>query len=229
MKIAENVEMLETNSPFGKVYLTLTWDKNSLCLVDAGFPGEIEGVVQAIDSAGFSAKNITHIILTHQDIDHIGCVRDLLKLAPNAQVLAYKEEAPYINGKKTPIKLAVLLENYDSLPAEQKAFCDMLKQGFPNLTVQISHTLSDGDIIPICGGIEVIHTPGHTPGHMTLFLRESAVLVTGDALNVIDGKLTGPDPVYTYDMELGLRSVEKAKKFPIKAVVSYHGGYLEIG
>jgi len=121
-----------------------------------------------------------------------------------------------------------MFEHYDKLPVEQKAWCDKIKKEYPNFTIQVNHTLSDGEIMPVCGGIEVIHTPGHTPGHISLFLRESSILVTGDALNVIDGTLTGPNPQHTNDMELGLRSMEKAKKFPIKAVVSHHGGYLKV-
>ena len=228
MRIADNVEMLEIESMGSKVNLTLTWDKNSLVLIDTGFPGQTEMIVKAIGSAGFQAKNITHIILTHQDIDHIGCLKELLKLAPKARVMAHKDEAPYINGQKTPIKLEAMLKQYDSLPADRKAWCDNLKQKFPGLTVPVTHTLSDGEVLPLCGGIEVIHTPGHTPGHICLFLRKSKILVTGDALNVADGKLTGPNPQHTYDMELGLRSVEKTKKSPFTAVVSHHGGYLKL-
>ena len=228
MKIADNVEMLEISGTLGTVYLTLTWDSGSLVLVDTGFPGQTDAIVQAIGSAGFSAKNITHIILTHQDMDHVGCAKDLLKLSPNAQVMAHAEEAPYINGQKVPIKLAFMLERYDKLPVDQKAWCDKIKKEYPNFTIQVSHTLSDAEVLPVCGGIEVIHTPGHTPGHISLFLRESSILVTGDALNVTDGTLTGPNPQHTLDMELGLRSMEKAKKFPIKAVVSHHGGYLKV-
>ncbi|MCL2318569.1 MAG: MBL fold metallo-hydrolase, partial [Treponema sp.] len=185
-------------------------------------------IAGAISAAGCSAKNITHIILTHQDVDHIGCLKELLKLAPKARVMAHKDEAPYINGQKTPIKLEAMLKQYDSLPADRKAWCDNLKQKFPGLTVPVTHTLSDGEVLPLCGGIEVIHTPGHTPGHICLFLRKSKILVTGDALNVADGKLTGPNPQHTYDMELGLRSVEKTKKSPFTAVVSHHGGDLKL-
>ena len=228
MKIADNAEMLEISGTLGKVYLTLTWDSNSLVLIDAGFPGQTGAIAEAIDSAGFSAKNITHIILTHQDMDHVGCAKDMLKLSPNAQVMAHAEEAPYINGQKVPIKLAAMFERYDKLPADQKAWCDKIKNEYPNFTIQINHTLSDGEVLPVCGGIEVIHTPGHTPGHISLYLQKSAILVTGDALNVIDGALTGPNPQHSYDMELALCSAEKAKKFPIKAVVSHHGGYLKM-
>lgn len=232
MRIAENVEMLEVHGMVDdrevKVYLTLTWDDNTLALIDAGFPGQTEAIVEAIKAAGFSAKNLTHILLTHQDIDHIGCAKDLLSMAPKAQVMAHADEAPYIDGNKTPVKLAVMLDEYDTLPPERKSWCDKIKHMFSNLAVEVDYQLSDGEVLPICGGIEVIHTPGHTPGHVVLVLRESAILVTGDALNVKDGELTGPNPQHSFDMDLALRSAEKAKKFPVHAVVSHHGGYLKM-
>ena len=121
-----------------------------------------------------------------------------------------------------------MLEKYDSLPPDRKAWCDRMKSGFPNFTTNVSHKLADGEVIPVCGGIEVIHTPGHTPGHICLLLQRERILVTGDALNIQDGKLTGPNPQHTFDMELALKSAEKAKKFAFDAVISHHGGYLKI-
>ena len=212
----------------GSVNLTLTWGDDNLVLIDTGFPGQTDAIVQAIADAGFSAAQITHIIITHQDMDHIGCVKDLLQIVPSAKVLAHTDETPYINGSKTPIKLAALLANYDSLPDDRKAWCDRYKEGYANRKINVNQMLSDGDVLLICGGIEVIHTPGHTPGHICLFLHESGILVTGDAINITDGKPSGPNPQHTYDMELGLKSMKKAMKYPVKAMVSYHCGYLKI-
>ncbi|MCL2775900.1 MAG: MBL fold metallo-hydrolase [Oscillospiraceae bacterium] len=228
MKIANNVEMLEIAGNGTFIYPTLVWDGGHLVLMDAGLPGQTEAIKQAVSDAGFSAENITEIILTHQDIDHTGCVTDLLNLAPSAKVIAHVEEAPYIDGRKTPIKLAAMLEKYDSLPDEQKAWCDMLKAGFSNRNITVNQTVKDGDVLPFCGGIEVVYTPGHTPGHMCLYLRESRIMVGGDALNIKDGQMTGPNPQHTYDMELGRKSLEKSKTFDISGLVSYHCGYLNM-
>ena len=227
MRIANNVDILEVGGPADAIYFALTWDEDHLVLMDAGHPGQTEAIVGAIADAGFSAERLTHIVITHQDMDHIGCVPDLLKLAPSARVMAHVEEAPYIDGRKTPIKLAEMLEKYDSLPEDRKAFCDWMKEAYAARKTAID-ILSDGEVLPVCGGIEVIHTPGHTPGHICLFLRESGVLVTGDAINIKDGVPSGPNPQYTFDLELGLRSMEKALAFPVKAMVTYHGGYLKI-
>lgn len=225
MKISDHVAMLEIAGNGGSIYPTLLWDDDHLVLIDTGYPGQTEVIRSAIVDEGFCLEDLTEIILTHQDIDHIGCLPDLLKAAPKAGVLAHIEEAPYIDGRKTPIKLASMLEKYDTLSDDQKAWCDRLKVGFANRSVPITHHLTDGEVLAICGGIEVFHAPGHTPGHICLFLRGSRIMVGGDALNIADGQLTGPNPQYTYDIELGLRSFEKAKAFDMRGVVSYHCGY----
>ena len=103
MRIAKNVEMLELSGMGGTIYPTLTWDDTHLVLMDAGFPGQADAIVRAIAEAGFQAEQLTHIIITHHDMDHIGCVLDLFKLSPAALVLAHVEEAPYLDGRMVPI------------------------------------------------------------------------------------------------------------------------------
>jgi len=226
MKIANNAAMLELARPQGAIYPTLAWDENNLVLIDTGFPGQTDALVSAIAAKGFRAEDITHIILTHQDIDHIGCLPDMLRLAPAARVIAHAQEAPYIDGRETPIKLAMLLENYDQLPDQMKAFCDQLQSGFASRRVAVSQMVEDGEVLPVASGIEALHTPGHTPGHIALFLRQSCMMVTGDAANIADGQLTGPNPQHTQDMALGTRSFERLKMYDYSSVIAYHGGLL---
>jgi len=228
MKISNNTAMLEIAAFGGYIYPTLTWGEGHLVLIDAGLPGQAEPIKDAVMNEGFKPENITEIILTHQDIDHIGCVLDMLKLAPAAKVRAHEEEARYIDGRETPIKLAAMLANYDNLSSEQKTWCGNMKEGFANRRISVAKTLTDGEILPICGGIEVIHTPGHTPGHICLYLRESKIMVGGDGLNIKDGTLVGPNPAHSYDEEQGIRSFKKTETYDISAVVSYHCGLLEM-
>jgi len=229
MRITEQAAMLELARPNGAIYPTLAWDESSLVLIDTGFPGQAEALVGAITAEGFRAEDITHIILTHQDIDHIGCLPELLRLAPSAQVVAHAQEAPYIDGRKTPIKLAALLENYDRLSKQMKGFCDQLQAGFANRRVAVGQTVEDGETLPLAGGIEVVHTPGHTPGHIALFLRRSRIMVAGDAANIAEGQLAGPNPQHTYDMAQGMRSFERLRAYSCQGVVSYHCGLLRMG
>ena len=125
-----------------------------------------------------------------------------------------------------------MLENYDNIPPEAQAQIDEAKKELEKengqFRVRIDKELTDGEVLPICGGIEVVHTPGHMPGHIALFLRESRVMVCGDAANIADGAITGPNPVHTPDMPLALESLEKIKGYPMAGLVAYHGGYLAI-
>jgi glyoxylase-like metal-dependent hydrolase (beta-lactamase superfamily II) len=224
MKIAEHIEMFELKTDNGVVYPTLLHDGNQLILVDTGFPGQMEQFKTAFAEAGFEPGRLTGIVITHQDIDHIGCAAELSGLAPNAEIMAHTEEAPYIDGSKTPVKLAALERNYENLDEPMKAVCDSMKRGFAKCRVKIGRLLNDGDVLPYCGGIEVIHSPGHTPGHICLFVRDGGALIAGDALNITDGRLTGANPAHTLDIELARLSEARLKSYPCKQIVCYHGG-----
>jgi len=234
MKISDNVALLALPRPMppgapendAKINLVLTWDDENLVLIDAGFPEQADLIKQAIAEHGFDAKNLTHIIITHQDLDHIGCIKDLQQIAPNVQIMAHCEEAPYLDGRKVPVKLAPIIENYENLPPEHKQGVDQAKQIYEQLQTNYTE-LQGGQILTICGGIKVIHTPGHTPGHIVLLLQKSQILVCGDAANIEDGQMTGPNPVYTADMDMALQSLEKIKACPKIGFVAYHGGFLK--
>jgi len=234
MKIADNVAMLPLMATVpGRemaLYMTLAWDDSNLVLIDAGIPEQAQAIAKLIADAGFDAKNLTHIIITHQDMDHIGSISELQKIAPNARLLAHCDEAPYMDGRKTPVRLAGLLENYDTFPPEAQAQIDEYKKSIEagEFRLKIDQELMDKEVLPICGGIEIVHTPGHMPGHIALFLQQSRIMVCGDAANIEDGQISGPNPVHTPDMEMGMQSVEKIKGYPLAGIVAYHGGFLEI-
>lgn len=70
----------------------------------------------------------------------------------------------------------------------------------------------------------MIHTPGHSPGHLSLYHHDSRTLIAADALTVQDGELQGPTPSATPDMELALSSLNKFSEYEIDTVICYHGG-----
>jgi len=229
MKITNNIEILELRKDNKYACPTLVWDENHVVLIDTGYPNQIELLKQAIVKAGFEVEDLTDIILTHHDWDHLGNLADLLEIIPTAKLWAHEEEIPYIEGQKTPTKLVDKLEKYDQLTDNEKAECDKRKIVYDNLNVMVSGVLTDGEIIPICGGIEVIHTPGHTPGHIVLFLQESEILIGGDAIRHIDGELIGSDPQHTHNMALAQKSFDRINDLKnIRGVISHHYGYLEM-
>ena len=76
MRLADNVEVLELPTQSfvggGIIHPTLIWDDNTVVLVDAGFPGQLQQIREAMGSAGVPFDRLDKVIITHHDIDHIG-------------------------------------------------------------------------------------------------------------------------------------------------------------
>ena len=75
----------------------------------------------------------------------------------------------------------------------------------------------------------MIHTPGHTPGHLSLFVKKAKLLIAGDELRVEEGELVGPNESATPDMESANASLRKLTDYDIDRVLCYHGGYFGRG
>ena len=227
MKITDNVEILEITDERGTLYPVLVWDDEHVVLIDTGLPGQIELLTGAVAKAGFSVEKITDVIITHQDMDHIGCAKTIAGFG--AKVYAHKTEAPYIQGDKTPIKIADMEKRLSELNEGERAFYERMKKGAPYFYVHVDYLLNDGEILDFCGGIQVIHTPGHTPGHMALLLKQSNCLVAGDAANIVNGVLSGANPQYTHDMVEAQSSFKKIINHNPSRIFCYHGGCLLLG
>jgi len=226
MKIAKNVELLEIKGENGNLYPVLTWDEKELVLIDTALPGQTDLLKQAVEQASFKFEKITKVILTHQDMDHIGSAKTLAGLG--AEILAHQDEAPYIQGDLTFVKLTDLESRFATLSQGELVFYERMKRGAPHFWVHIDRLLLDGEMLDFCGGIQVLHTPGHTPGHIALFLKQSNILVAGDAANIFAGALVGADPNYTHDMARADISFVKLTACNPDFVVCCHGGLLEM-
>lgn len=229
MKINNEIYMLEIESnTTGKpttIYPTVISNNDSLILIDTGFPGVFSQICEAVEKEGLEFSKLNTIIFTHQDIDHIGNVGEIKnKVLKKIKTFSHEEEKAYINGEKTPVKLAMLESNLEDLPDNIKVAYKMLKAGFENNKVNIDQTLIDGQELSYCGGITVIHTPGHTPGHICLYFKQSKVLIAGDILAVSDGLLVRGNQVYNFDNQENNRSIQKLMKYDIETVICYHGG-----
>jgi glyoxylase-like metal-dependent hydrolase (beta-lactamase superfamily II) len=201
---------------------TLIWDDESAILVDTGMPGQGEQIRLAIEEAGVPFERLKAIVLTHQDLDHIGALPEIVGQSQNTiTVYAHELDKPYIEGelhllKTDPAKMSE--EQWNALPPQMQ----YLYMNPPKS--KVDGTLEDGQVLPFCGGVEVIFTPGHAPGHISLYIPESKTLIAGDAMVARDGVLMGPIPQTTLDMEQAWKSVEKLADYKINNVICYHGG-----
>jgi glyoxylase-like metal-dependent hydrolase (beta-lactamase superfamily II) len=231
MKTTVGVETIEIATNFrGKpevYYPTLIWDNDGAILVDAGIPNQLEIFKEAISKAGISFDKLSKIIITHQDLDHIGGLPELLNFFPQKiDVLATLEEKPYIQGDQRLLKVTPEFVNQISslIPAEipeerRKAILNVFNNP-PK--AKVDQILADGDEIPMFGGIIVIHTPGHTPGHISLYLKQSKTLIAGDALIIKEGRLVETDNCV--DADLAKKSLKKLLPYDIQTLICYHGG-----
>lgn len=231
MKIVNGLEILEVQikNPGGVMTLcpSLIWDDKDVILVDTGIPGQIENIKQQFEKTDVPFERLSKIILTHQDLDHMGSVAAIQKeLGEKVKVFAHEEEKPYIQFDKKPIKLsperlAQLQAQYGNKDADAEK---NPKEVFSKIRARVDTIVHDAEELPYCGGIVIVHTPGHTPGHICLYLKKYKALIAGDAINVVEGELTGPNPLYTYDMKLAVNSLEKLTKYDIQKVICHHGG-----
>ncbi len=229
MKIADGIEMLRISSSIlgqpRTIHPTLIRDREAVILVDAGFPGQMPMIRDAMNETGAAFDQLRTIILTHHDIDHIGSLIAIQReLHGSVVVLAHKDEKAHIEGEKNPLKLAQLESNLDSLPDERKATYRQLKAAFEASRARVDRALIDGEKLPYAGGITVIHTPGHTLGHICLYLERSKTLIAGDALEMEGGALIIAPPSANYDTALCRESLKQLAQYEIASVICYHGG-----
>lgn len=98
------------------------------------------------------------------------------------------------------------------------------KANYKKLKANVDETVEDEEELPYCGGITVVYTPGHTPGHICLYYKRSKTLIAGDALS-IKGKLLVHSPRHScLDKEQYDKSLKKLTTYDIETVVCYHGG-----
>ncbi|WP_139489359.1 MBL fold metallo-hydrolase [Brevibacillus dissolubilis] len=206
------------------IHPTLIWDENEAVLIDAGYPGQLPLIREAMEQAGVPFEKLTHLIITHQDLDHIGSMPNIIiEASQPIQVLANELEKPYIQGEKRLIKLTdQAIASLDSLPDEWREGVRRLFMNPPR--ADVDRVVTDGEQLPFGGGLTIINTPGHTPGHISLYYHASKTLIAADAMNVVDGKLTGPAPQYTYDLVQARASLKKLAAYDIETVICYHGG-----
>lgn len=219
--------IFDYNSTQQTIHPVLLQDEDHLLLVDCGYPGFLPLIEKAASDKGIDFNKLTGIIITHNDIDHNGGLFEVKEKYPNATVYASVKEAPAVSGREKSARLLQAEALFPNLPEEHQpgalAFQQMLEAIKP---VPVDYILQDDAILPYCGGISIIPTPGHTPGHISLYLMKSKTLITADAVVIENGVLNIANPQFVIDPAQAVASVEKLQQYDIEKLVCYHGGVL---
>ncbi len=140
-------------------------------LVDCGLSFAPPRIVAGLAAMGKHPRDVTRIVLTHAHVDHAGGGAKVMA-ETGARLAIHADDAGYARrGEAPPI---------DTSTTRGRLLARLGPQRFDPL--QVAQELHDGDELPVAGGLRVVHTPGHTPGHVALLHPASGVLVTGDSV-----------------------------------------------
>lgn len=194
-------------------------EDNGLTLIDTGLPGNTDKIFSAIEDAGKKPEDIKRIILTHLHTDHAGNAAEIKKRL-NIPVFAHKLDAELIEKgiAGRPTKLTPGIVNWLLYNLVIK------KAGRVIAPVMVDEKLEDNDVIPVAGGIQIIHTPGHSAGHIALLMKNEGILIAGDICANVFGNLAFT-PLYE-DISIGKQSILKAADFSFDNAVFGHGNEL---
>ena len=192
---------------------------NDLTLVDTGFRGRAKGIAVGIKRLGYSPSDVARIIITHHHADHAGSLAALKRLT-RAEVIAHPADAPYLDGSEPqpgpsrPRWLGKALAPAHRLWATTLAAVDTL--------------VNEGDVLPMLGGTEILHMPGHTPGSICLFLEQEGLVIVGDVLVHRFG-LRLPTRFFTVDIAQEIKSVKRLADVDFEVIAFGHGSPLMHG
>jgi len=175
-------------------------------LVDVGYPSQLDQLEEGLAEAGLALDDVRAALITHQDGDHAGALAELVDRT-RAVVYAHEACTPYVDGREHPIKSP---------------------EGQRYEPVDVDVELVDGVRFRTAAGpMDVLFTPGHAPGHVSLHFSDSGTLLAADALTADESGLQGPSTEFTLEMDEALDSAERLADREIQGVLCYHGGYVE--
>ena len=210
MQIVPGVHLI----PGNVVNQYLIVDDDGLTLVDTGLAGNDKKILRYMAELGHAPSALRRIAITHADGDHVGALAALVK-ATGARVYASAVEAEAIAAGRMsrPLKVSGLIG----------LLMRITSPFFRAAPATVDEIASDGQVLPALGGLRVVETFGHTPGHLSYFSPSAGILFVGDSLVSSGGTLRASRGMNTWDEALALESVRLQAALGARIVCPAHG------
>jgi glyoxylase-like metal-dependent hydrolase (beta-lactamase superfamily II) len=211
MEIIPQVHLLSG----GFVNFYLIDEPDGLTLIDTGLSRHFKTTMQAIKELGRSPADLKRILITHSDGDHMGALADL-KAICGARACASPIEAQAIQQAKPSREL--------KMRGLRALLFKLAMPFFKSKPAQIEELLNDEQELPVLGGLRVINTPGHTPGHISLYAPQFKILFCGDSMVAEhDGTLRCSSGANTWNEAKAWESVQVQAALGAEIVGAGHG------
>jgi hydroxyacylglutathione hydrolase len=182
----------------------------SLTLVDAGMQSNGKKILEYLTAKMMrKPSDVKTIVLTHCHVDHVRGAASL-KAATGANVAVHEADADFVSGKA----------RYPPPGGAIGFMFRLMSPLFRTAPVEPDLRLKENDRV---GRLTVVHTPGHTPGSISLYDKDDKVLFVGDAARFIKGRLQGPPSQFTWDMDQAKASIGRLSEFDFEVLLSGHG------
>jgi glyoxylase-like metal-dependent hydrolase (beta-lactamase superfamily II) len=150
----------------------LVQEDGSVTLVDTGLKKAPARIVAGLAAIGKHPRDVTRIVLTHVHPDHAGGAAEMSRRT-GAPVLVHGDDHDWARTGR----IAGANDRSTLLGRLFARTGDARIEAF-----EPGPALTDGEVLPVSGGLRVVHTPGHSPGHVSLLVEPTGTLITGDAL-----------------------------------------------
>jgi glyoxylase-like metal-dependent hydrolase (beta-lactamase superfamily II) len=215
-EIADNVFQIE-GLRISNVYVLV--DGDALTLVDTGSAGDADRIITDIQGAGYDPAAVTSILITHAHGDHIGGLKTLVQRL-NPDVIAHRDETSYVERKAS-------IPSSNPILRALSWVSERLPRGKDD-GVKVTRELEERETLDLLGGLQVIHTPGHTPGNLCLYQADRGILFTGDLIFNGDpftgrGGLRYPPRLFSLDPKQVKQSAQKLADMEVRILCPGHG------